>query len=355
MRLPHHTTRTLVRLLACTAGGIAIITGLYLFSDRLNHRPNGFIRLLYPHALQPQATLDLGYNSFYIAGMSNTRVYFGNTTAPFLLTITNHLLSDKQQLSIGHPMKMDSMATGPGLIVDSPRLYLYTQSPATIRTASLSGAPIRFSEPDTSVFNQLQPLSPSSFVLRRYDKAAQQNILQSFSLSAGTRPGNDYRLATQGDGVFSTDGMLLGLPDSQGAVYVYYYRNLFVILDRHLHTLVSGHTIDTNHTAQLRITSSYADKSSVLSGPPPFVNRHACTAGRSLFIHSVLLSNNENRSSFEEASVIDVYDLSNGRYRFSFYIPDFAGQKIKDFKIGHHTLVALYQHDAMSYSIRFPY
>ncbi len=68
-----------------------------------------------------------------------------------------------------------------------------------------------------------------------------------------------------------------------------------------------------------------------MSSPPLVVNKSAVVDDGHLFVHSNLMANNEASKAFDEASVIDVYSLTDGAYKFSFYIPDYQSHKASSF------------------------
>ena len=43
-----------------------------------------------------------------------------------------------------------------------------------------------------------------------------------------------------------------------------------------------------------------------------------------------------------DASIIDVYRVKDGRYQFSFYLPNVAGKKVNDFKVCGNKLITIY-------------
>jgi len=68
-------------------------------------------------------------------------------------------------------------------------------------------------------------------------------------------------------------------------------------------------------------------------------------------VNSALLANNENKNALDNASVIDVYNISDGKYQCSFYIPDFNKHKITDFIVSGKTIIALYDHFINTYRL----
>ena len=79
-------------------------------------------------------------------------------------------------------------------------------------------------------------------------------------------------LQKQIDGVFDTDGSLHYSAALQKLVYVYYYRNQFIVANPQLKLSYRGHTIDTNSVAKLKIAYLAEQGIKQFSAPPFTVN-----------------------------------------------------------------------------------
>lgn len=63
------------------------------------------------------------------------------------------------------------------------------------------------------------------------------------------------------------------------------------------------------------------------------------------------MAGNENKSEFNQASVIDVYNLDEDRYQFSFYIYDREKEKLKNFMVLNDRLFAIFDHYVRCYKL----
>ena len=140
-------------------------------------------------------------------------------------------------------------------------------------------------------------------------------------------------LTKQIDGLFCTDGVLNYDHGTQKLVYTYYYRNEYILLDKDLNIIKTGHTIDTTNAAHIKVAKINSDKSVTLAAPPEFVNLRSSLSGNWLFIHSPVKAINEQENEFANNSVIDVYTVSNDKYRFSIHIPDLNHKKISALQV----------------------
>jgi hypothetical protein len=164
----------------------------------------------------------------------------------------------------------------------------------------------------------------------------------------------DAVLEKQVDGIFDTQGALLAQPGANRLVYVYNYRNQFIVMDTNLQVRFKARTIDTVSRVKFSVGYVPSDRSLTLSSPPQFVNLQSCVDGNYLFIHSALRADNDVPTMFEQGSAIDVYSLIDGKYIFSFFLPDYAHQKVRDLRVAGNTLIALYGQYAYSYKLQIP-
>lgn len=71
------------------------------------------------------------------------------------------------------------------------------------------------------------------------------------------------------------------------------------------------------------------------------VNGYSFTSNRYLFITSNRLGKQEPEVGIKDATIVDVYDLTNNTYAFSFYLFHQNGQRLHDFYIYNDLLVTL--------------
>lgn len=314
---------------------------LYGISEKLNHRKNGFIRLMPSHAVLVQNEFTFNTSGCYIAGLTENQIFLGSYRNPSQIILLSMSLKDTQDFSIAPPNTKMVWWTVK-VKIDSPEIYLMDGISKLILYSQFSNLdkPISISVPVN--FDEFTPLSSGNFALRTYNSQVKRNILAKVKHGFFQVENAFSALEPQEDGVFSTDGILLTDPRRQVLVYVYFYRNQFICMDSNLNVKYQGHTIDTNSIAKLKIKSYESGKSHTLAAPPILVNSNSFVSSGKIFIHSSLLANNEEKKLFNQASVIDVYSLSDGHYINSFYLPDHNGHKISDFAVSDNNVIVLY-------------
>ena len=122
-------------------------------------------------------------------------------------------------------------------------------------------------------------------------------------------------------------------------------------MDTNLNILYKRKTIDTISKAQIKIDTVLSGEllTATFKAPPLVVNKFSCLSGNYFFVNSGLSSSNEDESKFNQSSVIDMYSSENGDYRYSFYLPNYSGKKLSDFKIHNKRIVAINSHYLLIY------
>jgi len=315
-------------ILGCLSSSVALIVMLYIFSGNINHRKNAFIRLFPSHFISHWKVLDIQYNSYYIAGLTDNHIYLGNQMQPMDILISNYDFSDSQFKHL-NPFSTNRIAWRLLKVsIDSPTVYMMEGLTPTILKVNISTS---FSENcpiDSTHFDISLPYSTSSFIVRSFNPKLNSNILGKVITQPFQVRFAPSVLENQQDGVFSTDGIINYDPTSRLVVYLYYYRNQFICMDSNLDVLYRGHTIDTVSHANIKIGLISSEHTMTLASPPLIVNRRSCASNGWLFVNSELIAKNEDRKDFNGNSVIDIYSLKDGRYKYSFYLPKYHGVKV---------------------------
>jgi hypothetical protein len=322
---------------------IAIGTVLILWAtvkSSLNYA-NGFSRKFVPgFSVTALDTLDLKFDSYYIAGNTSHHLYLANITAPqHLLPVNVHSL-DTQNIKLQLDNADGFVFRSLTVQVDSP---LFFMTDGTVPAIFKGGLENRKADPAGEpgvYFIDLEPLSQSSFAIRMVDDKKQARLgklnLKNYSLDFP-----DGLLEKQVDGLFCTDGALLSDGKRERVVYVYLYRNEYLVMDTTLRMLNRGNTIDTNSIAKIEINAIASERSIKVSGLSREVNLISTISDGRLFINSGLKADNENHKISQGKSVIDAYDLDDQSYIHSFYV-GYDGKKVRDFRVIGDEVIALY-------------
>lgn len=318
---------------------------------------SGFYRHFPPNLLSESRQYELGNPFYYIAGYTSKAVSLANRQHVDSVGRMTLELDDLTQTALPLPKDKKLVWSAARIRVDSPMVY-FTEHINRYFFNSIWGAGQRSKSGFIALRNsqQLLPISARRIVSKVYDPALSQNILQTVDLEdAEPKRSARYILEKQVDGVFCTDGVLRYDPGSGLLLYVYHYRNRFVLLDQNLKALLSGKTIDTTAHVNFSVGSfsKNATMISSFSTPPKLVNSNAFFNSQYIFVVSALISENEKPSDFRKTSVIDIYRI-DGDYLYSVKVPDLKGEKVRDFIVSGDRLVLLYKSTLLSYKLRLP-
>ena len=336
-------------LTICLFCGIGLVLILFISSKYLNSSPGSFIRKIPAHAIEGVNFLALDPSSYYFAGNDEDIIYLGNRGR--LNELIGVDLKEKQTkwLTVLAP---DSLRVFKDmqLRVDSKCVYLLEGMKSQIWKGDLKDLKIT-DKTNTPGFIAALTLNNGSLILKS-TKKGEGILLKQSNKSDQLKVGKGL-LQKQVDGFFCTDGNLVKVPGANKIFYTYYYRNQFICADTNLNLLYRGKTIDTVAHAKIKVASIKSANQITLSAPPVYVNKQSTANEKYLFIHSALKADNETDDMHENGAAIDVYAISDGKYKLSFYLPDFNGRKLTDFRVYGQLLYALYDHYLYKYQLNF--
>jgi len=343
-------------LVSCMIFAVVVVAMLAYLSDRVTHTKGSFLRAFRQHALDEQVDLDIGVNSYYLAGGGRTTVYLGNHVSPLHVLSVDLLTGDTTHHALHVAGIFEQKFWSVRLSVDSPDFCFYDGVVPRIYTGNVhdwKGYRLGF---DSVYFQALAPIGKRSFAIRSLFGDAREAALGKLTEISPYVTFRPDILQKQVDGFFCTAGYLHYSRKLQRLVYLYRYRNQYLVMDSVLRVISRSTTLDTNSVAKVEVATIQSTKSRVFQRPPLVVNDKSCIGGNYLFVNSALLSNNESADALDAASVIDVYDLVDTRYLFSFYLFDHhTGEKLAEFTVVGSTLIALFDTRVQLYELNAAY
>ena len=332
---------TIVIVSICFVLSTLLVICLYAYSDYLTHKRNSFIRLFPPFPITEGDELYIEYNSYYVAGHTGTNIYLANRTAPLHLLVLDMNLRDTQHVQLKIRAIEKYQFRSVRVAVDSPNFYMTDGSiPAVFKGTTDTWVADRYTY-DSAFFLDCIPLSKNSFAIRTISSKSNEYVLgKEWSDSPHIKLNHDL-LEKQLDGIFCVDGDFKFNKQAKRIVYTYYYRNQFIVIDTNLNLIQRFNTIDTNSRAKIHVAPLQSGKNRAMSQPPLMVNKRTYSFDNWLLIQSNLLAKNERKELFDNSTVIDVYDLHNGIYQFSFYIPDLNHDRVQELHSAAGKLIVL--------------
>ncbi len=307
-----------------TAG---MVVGLFLSSEYIIKKENNFIRRFGQHPIRGEKAFDLGANSYYFAGMADGQIYLGNTTAPLILTTVDTALTTKKAIKIQldhteHRFRFIQAQVKP------PHFYLYDGTVPVIYRGQLGDSLAHTISFEDCYLSQLQVIDSLNFVFRAQSSQSKTQVLGTLNLNKNPKVClNETLLEKQVDGMFDTDGWLLRDDLTGELIYVYTYRNQFLVMDRELNLLRKLHTIDTTSRAQVQVRA-LSDGRHKMDAPPLQVNKTSAVHGQVLLNQSMLMGKFESREIWKRAAVVDLYRTEKQEYLGSFYVHDRGKNKL---------------------------
>lgn len=341
-----------IKLLGTIVLSIGLMVILFLSSEEQFHRNNAFIRRYPPHPVIKEYDIDLGFNSYYIAGLGKDMVYLGNTTAPLHLLKIN--LSTKDTMHIKLRLSdMDLPFKNVQIQVQPPYFFVLDGSIPCIFRGSITNWKAEPWMRDEAYFSKALVLDSNRIYIKTIQSETREVSLgllekrKHFTVAL-----HPEILQRQIDGVFDVDGIMVSTPDKKRLGYVYFYRNQFMSMDSRLKNLMRQRTIDTVKKARIEVAELHQTKTTTMKAPPLTVNSMAAMYKNFMFIGSNRLGKNEDGELLKVASIIDVYDWGDSTYRFSFHLYHVGKEKVHEFSVFDGRLVALIDNALSVYNFR---
>ena len=306
--------------------------------------------------LSPQGVVDLKINSFYVAGSTKHTLYLGNWTGPFHLLQVNLMTLDTTHTNLSVPgLKIPDDYRLFRLKVDSPYFYLsHGTMPGIFQGTLNDRKAVKFSKGNTPYFVDAVPVSPRLMALTSLNLESKSNELAALTTDSPFFQFKSDLLEKQIDGFFCVDGMLHFDRELNRLIYLYCYRNEYLVMDTSLNLINRFHTIDTFKTAAIKVAEVKSKNYKTLASPPAKINFKSCVSGKFLFVQSTLLAKNEDKVEFQKSPPIDVYDFWVGQYLYSFHLRDYAGERPSSFTVSDNRVSVIYKDKLVVYQLTTP-
>lgn len=331
---------------------IIIVVALFLASEQIMHHENPFIRRYPQHPITLQKNVNLKFNSYYFAEISGGQVYLGNYTDPLHIIAFDTALQYKQTFKIAfNPKEIPFKRIK--ILVRASNFYLTDGTVPCIFWGKINNWKIISEIKGCHYFTLAEPIDTSSVLFRSNNGKNASQILSTFKAERSPKIiYNDSLLQQQIDGVFDTDGMLAYSEKMKKMVYLYFYRNEFIVADENAKLSYRGHTIDTISHAQIKVSYLKNNTERRMSAPPLTVNANVAVHANLLFINSKIQGRFEDHKLWKQAAIIDVYDLNKNTYLLSFAIYNIQDKKLQAFRVTDTHLYALMSDELAVYELR---
>lgn len=332
--------------------GSATVIILFLTSEDIMQHKNPFIRRYPQHPITFSKSLDLKFNSYYFAGDQNGKIYLGNHTAPLHVLAIESASKEKQAIEIDfNPEKIPFKMVR--VVVRGSHFYLMDGTVPAIFKGNVTDWKITGELKGLPYFTLAEPIDSSGVIFRTNNNKEASHVIGTYN--ERRTPKNDYNpslLKQQIDGIFDTDGMFAYDENLKRSIYVYYYRNEFIVSDKNARLVYSGNTIDTTTKAKIKVAYLNKKATRKMAAPPLVVNAHVALCQNLLFIHSKIPGKFQDEQLWKSAFIIDVYDLGKQSYLMSFAIYKVGDKNLKSFYVTPSNLYTLMDNELIIYKLR---
>lgn len=337
---------------ASILSGITIVIILFLSSEEIMHHKNPFIRRYPQHPIALTHTTDLRFNSYYFSGYANNTIYLGNYTDPLNVIALDTAFKNRQTVKLSFDPKSVPFRIVK-IVIREPYFYLMDGSVPCIFRGNTRDWKITKELKGSPYFTLAEPVDSTGILFRSNSGKNSSHILGIFDSERHSKIKYSPKLLQQQiDGIFDTDGMLQYSEKLRKMVYVYFYRNEFIVASKEATLDYRGHTIDTISHAQIKVAYLKGRTERKMAAPPLTVNAHTAISDHLLFVHSKVPGRYENDKLWEQSSIIDVYDLNKNTYLLSFAVYDIDQSKLRSFWVTSTHLYALIGNHLAVYELK---
>ncbi|TGV04058.1 MauE/DoxX family redox-associated membrane protein [Flavivirga rizhaonensis] len=347
----HNTKKLYKSLFLYTIGSIGFIVILFAFTKKGTQRDTSFKRAFLYNPPKKIHDLDLEYNGYHIAGVDEKQIYLSNPRSPLYVTVVDTALQNKQNIHL--TMDLDSLPfRSSQLHVIPPYFFLTDGTIPFILRGNIKDWKAYSMLEEPLYFINAQAMDSVTLAVRTMSNKTNEFALGTIRLTDSAKMTLSHKLLQkQVDGVFDVDGILQYNQERELLIYTYRYRNQFVVADDSLQLQLRGNTIDTISQAQIQVGTIASKNQQKMAAPALTVNQNSATDGNYLFVNSKLLGKAEPIEIWESSSVIDVYNLENNYYEFSFYVEDIGKNKLKAFHVLHDKFIGLIGNHMVTYQL----
>jgi hypothetical protein len=311
-------------------------------------KKNGFNRRLLTTVLKTRKQVTFPSSISSIIGSQPGAIYFQNNTS-YTVHRTNPDLDSLTTIALPISPYVKNNSTI-RMFLNGRHIYIACRNMPGILDYNLDSASIERHVLE-KFYGKETNFAKDQFILRTIEPKTNDAIFVKINLKKEVSATEDHFSERNGGGVFATDGILYYDSATHLACYTYVYQNGFICMDTNLNLKLTARTIDTLTKREIKV--AHTGSSYTMKQPPQFVNNLGAVAAGNLFLQSMLQADNEYSLDFTENAVIDIYNLINGSYKGSFYIPPYNGKKPHQFHVIDKTLYAIYDKTVILYDLGF--
>lgn len=326
--------KSIYTLLSLLIAAFLIIVVLVWTAPSPNKQPNGFNR----HYLQssPLTTITTipANNILDIAGADDSLFYFSVLRQPETI-ITTSLKPGAATDTFHIPLRAsfrDAVSEYFFTQVSNNNFFVFGYNiPAICKTGRTDSSKYTCLTLPAGGFSQGYLLRDEKhFVLRKLHVQEKDQLFVRTDFESNNLLTENGLSELHRDGGMSTDGTLTYDRSTGHFTYLHFYSNRFFTFDSTLQRISNHHTIDTFAVSRFATASSNDEGSQVYTnaGPDQMINGFSCADKGILYVQGKLKADNDIADMFAAHCVIDLYEISSGKYLGSYYLDIPARTKV---------------------------
>lgn len=305
-----------------------------------SNRKNGFVRRYTDLPKQPLFIVPFEEEITDVAGYTTSNIFVSTTNPETILTISSSGILSQKHVSLGKLMKPFKT------FIDSPDIFIASGNNKVMCYANFNNDSIVYFSVKGELFSRVTKIPAGSFIFRQFVHKSKDPIFIKRTPETFDSISTAVLTSKFHDGGVLTDGMLVYERETEHVIYIYFHKGSYLTCDTDLNNIREGKTIDTFkgfHDINFKTGKGREDFLSI--------NLAACAYKKFLLIYSTVKADNETSASYSKNFDIDVYDLNTMKYSGSFLVPKSGQTRIQAMKICNNSLVVLYPHLIIKFSL----
>lgn len=301
---------------------------LHISTDMPNKKKNGFVREFLPDTAQVKVQQSFAVDFRELIGVHQGDYYLMGINPSLVYRLSKDLQQlDSIKLHLQYVPNFIPRFYG---LLDYPLVHLLGGNAHSMITAHLekdSTQVIPLNLP--GFFANPVLLDSGRFMLKVIDSLSLDSYFVTMDGEGQILQEERHLSKREGDAGFRSSGQLRQDLSSGLLTYMHFNDHHWMSFGPGFHVHHRGHTLDTNVHIKIQIIRH--ERNVNYKKPPMTVNAFSSVQDGILLIQSKLRADNESRRDFNKQAVIDGFDILNGSYLGSFYLPQNPKNEIKQF------------------------
>src|SRR5699024_905680 len=288
---------------------------------------DSFTRRHQENTLTPIAEQKLAFNSYYVAGVTDSLVYLGNSTGFTHGIVWNYKTNDTTHFRIRIPNAPEQFVSLPKWQVHEDYFFMGEGvSPSLYRGKVGKWEAQEFMD-GVPYYNDLVVIKEEEFIIRTFQSSIQKDVLANYWNTKPYIIMNDV-LEQDIENIYQTDGSLIWDSKQRKASYLYFYKNRIIHWNEDFSNQETTNLL-YDIVAEIKTHKSRDGTYLRETDQNPFHTKLR-TWNKKYYILSNIMGTEESLYDFNRNSTLDIYDST---YIKSKRIPNKNGEKASDFYV----------------------